>query len=247
MLLKRIIPVLLLQNRGLVKTVQFGNPVYIGDPLNIARILNDKNVPELILLDTEASRKNQPPDFGLITAVAGECFMPLFYGGGIHCLTDAAKVFDCGVEKVILNSAAFSDPALITAIAKVYGSQSLVVSIDVKKSRRGAASVYLNKGTHNTGIAPVDYAIKAFEAGAGELFLNSIDRDGTYLGYDNELIKEVAAAVQIPVIACGGARGNDDLLDVLNHGASAAAAGSIFFFVGRQKAVLINFPTALIV
>ncbi len=243
---KRIIPVLLTDQRRLVKTTSFRKPVYVGDAVNAVRIFNEKHVPEIAILDIAATRSGTGPDIPHIAAIAGECFMPLIYGGGIRTADDAARVFDCGVEKIVLNTAASKRPALVTELAKVYGSQSIVVSIDTGGDRWHKQSVFIGNGKTDTGADPVAYARMMQDAGAGELLLTSIDRDGTYSGYDTATIAAVSAAVRVPVIACGGAGNEDDLLSVFAHGASAAAAGSMFFFMGPHKAVLLHFPTSII-
>ncbi len=245
MAVNRIIPVLLLKNKQLVKTVRFKGPVHIGDPINTVRILNDKNIPELLVLDIAATLHNREPDYNLISAIAGECSIPLIYGGGISTTDNAKKVFDCGVEKISLNSSAFFNPCIISEVAKIYGSQSVMVSMDVKQTSPGLYRVFTKNGSHNTGIGPKEYANQAAQNGCGEILLNSIDRDGTREGYDTDLIEQVSSNVNIPVIACGGAGCTEDLTIALKHGASAAAAGSLFFFNGKHRAVLISFPSYL--
>ncbi|WLH11217.1 AglZ/HisF2 family acetamidino modification protein [Pseudomonas hefeiensis] len=240
---KRVIPCLLLKDRGLVKTVKFKSPKYIGDPVNAIRIFNEKEVDELVLLDIEASLSGREPDYELIAEVAGECFMPICYGGGICTLEHAQKIFSLGIEKIALNSAALADIELLRKIADQFGSQSVVCSIDCKKSLLGRYSVYSQAGMKDTKISPIEWARKAEAAGAGEIFLNSIDRDGMMQGYDISLIKSVVAAVDIPVIACGGAGSIADLNEPFEKaGVSAVAAGSFFVFHGKHKAVLISYP-----
>ncbi|WP_330115219.1 AglZ/HisF2 family acetamidino modification protein [Pseudomonas sp. JS3066] len=240
----RIIPCLLLQDRGLVKTHKFKNPVYVGDPVNAIKIFNDKEVDELVLLDIKASELGREPDYELIAEVAGECFMPICYGGGIRSLEQARRIFSSGVEKIALNSAALQDVKLISQIAAVYGSQSVVVAIDCKKSLFGKYHVMSHSASKDMKIVPAEWARTVEAAGAGEIFLNSIDRDGTMRGYDLELIESVTHSVSIPVVACGGAGSLADLAEPINKaGASAVAAGSLFVFHGKHKAVLINYPT----
>ncbi|MGU9805361.1 UNVERIFIED_CONTAM: imidazole glycerol phosphate synthase subunit HisF [Pseudomonas sp. CM11] len=240
---KRVIPCLLLKDRGLVKTVKFKSPKYIGDPVNAIRIFNEKEVDELVLLDIEASLSGREPDYELIAEVAGECFMPICYGGGICTLEHAQKIFSLGIEKIALNSAALVDIELLRKIADQFGSQSVVCSIDCKKSLLGRYSVYSQAGMKDTKISPIEWARKVEAAGAGEIFLNSIDRDGMMQGYDISLIKSVVAAVDIPVIACGGAGSIADLNEPFEKaGVSAVAAGSFFVFHGKHKAVLISYP-----
>ncbi|MBE7554817.1 MAG: imidazole glycerol phosphate synthase subunit HisF [Anaerolineales bacterium] len=240
----RVIPCLLLRNRGLVKTVKFKNLTYLGDPINIVKIFNDKEVDELIFLDITATIEQKKPPFKLLSEIASECFMPLGYGGGIRSLEDVKEILSLGVEKVAINSYAVENPPFVRAAADLAGSQSIVVSIDVKKSLFGKYEVMTHSGRKATGLDPLKFAVEMEKMGAGELFLNSIDRDGTMQGYDLELIRRVAEAVSIPVVACGGASTVEDLGDVVKKGgASAAAAGSMFVFHGPHRAVLINFPT----
>lgn len=240
---KRVIPCLLLKDRGLVKTVKFKSPKYIGDPVNAIRIFNEKEVDELVLLDIEASSLGREPDYELIAEVAGECFMPICYGGGIRTLEHAQKIFALGIEKIALNTAALDDIELLRKIADQFGSQSVVCSMDCKKSLLGRYSVYSQAGMKDTKVSPIEWARKVEAAGAGEIFLNSIDRDGVMQGYDIPLIKSVVAAVDIPVIACGGAGSIADLNEPFEKaGVSAVAAGSFFVFHGKHKAVLISYP-----
>ena len=244
MLRTRVIPSLLLKNRGLVKTIKFKDPTYLGDPTNVVKIFNDKEVDELVFLDISATVERRKPNFKYIAEIATECFMPFGYGGGIRDLEDVKTILGLGVEKAIINSYAVENPAFISRAADFAGSQSVVVSIDVKKSRLGKYEVYTLSGKRGTGLDPVGFAVEMERRGAGELLLNSIDRDGTMQGYDIELIKRVAEAVRIPVVACGGAGKLQDLADAVKvGGASAASAGSIFVFQGRHRAVLISYPS----
>lgn len=242
--LPRLMPCLLLRGSGLVKTRRFREPTYVGDPINAVRIFNEKEVDELIVLDIEASRAGRGPNLALIEQIASECFMPVTYGGGLRDPEQVASVLRAGVEKVSVNTIAREDPGALRRIADRFGSQSLVVSIDVERSRmRRAPRVY---GTSRWGGAernPVELAKAAQAAGAGEILLTSVDREGTYSGYDLELVRQVAPQVDIPLIACGGARNLDDVAAVLEAGADGAAAGSLFVFQGPLRAVLINFPT----
>jgi cyclase len=242
MLKTRVIPALLFKDQGLVKTVQFKNPGYVGDPINAIKIFNDKEVDELVLLDIMASVEGRGPSFELIEEIASECFMPLGYGGGIRSLDDIRRILATGVEKVILNSAALSDPALIEAAARAAGSQSVVVSIDAKKKLLGGHEVYGARGTRGTRRDPAVFAREMQERGAGEILINSIDRDGTQKGFDIDLIRTVAAAVTVPVVACGGAGNLQHLREAVSAGASAVAAGSMFVYVGKHRAVMINYP-----
>ncbi len=238
----RLIPCLLLDNGKLVKTVQFKKPVYVGDPINAVKIFNDKEVDELVFLDINATRTHSRPDFEYLKKITEQCFMPLCYGGGITSLEDIGMLFRIGFEKVSINAAAADHPELISEAAKVYGSQSIVGAMDVGKNLFGKAVVKTVNGSHSTKYSPREYARRLEEAGAGEIFLNSITQDGVMEGYDCELIREVADSVQVPVIACGGAGNLQDCKRAIDSGASAAAAGSIFVFWGVNKAVLINYP-----
>lgn len=238
----RLIPCLLLDNGKLVKTVRFKKPVYVGDPINAVRIFNDKEVDELVFLDINATRFHRRPDFAYLQKITEQCFMPLCYGGGITSLEDIGMLFRIGFEKVSINAEAAKHPELISEAAKVYGSQSIVGAMDVGKNLFGKAIVKTVNGTRSTGYSPREYAKRLEEAGAGEIFLNSVSQDGVMEGYDCELIREVADSVQVPVIACGGAGNLQDCKRAIDSGASAAAAGSIFVFWGVNKAVLINYP-----
>ena len=244
MLRKRVIPCLLLKGKGLVKTVKFKDPTYVGDPINAVKIFNDKEVDELLFLDITASVERRRPSFNVISEIASECFMPLGYGGGIRSLEDIKTLFASGAEKACINSCAVENPDFIKSASDAFGSQSIVVSIDVKKTLFGKNVVYSHSGRRNTGLDPIEYAKRVQGMGAGEIFLNSIDRDGTMQGYDIELVSKVSEGVGIPVIACGGAGKLKDIAEVLDKGgASAAAAGSLFVFHGRHRAVLINYPS----
>jgi cyclase len=244
MIRPRVIPVLLLQGQGLVKTVKFKNPVYLGDPINIVRIFNDKEVDELVFLDITATNENRSPSFEMLASITGECFMPLGYGGGIKSMEDIRRLLSIGIEKIVLNNSAVEIPLLVRAAADHAGSSSVVVSMDVKKNFLGKYETYTRSGKKSTGLDPVKHAVEMEKQGAGELFINSIDRDGTMQGYDLDLIKRVADAVSIPVVACGGAGKLQDLADAINiGGASAAAAGSFFVFQGPLHGVLISYPS----
>ena len=243
MLRTRVIPCLLLRNLGLAKTVRFKDPKYVGDPINAIRIFNEKEVDELIVLDILASREGRRPPLKTVAEIASECFMPVCYGGGIRSVDDMAELFSIGIEKVSINSTAVTDPGLVRDAAERFGSQSVVVSIDVKKNFFGKYRVCAMGGQNVTDFDPVTFATRMEEMGAGEILLNSIDRDGTMAGYDTELIRRVSAAVSIPVIACGGAGKVSDFVDAVKKGgASAVAAGSMFVFHGKHRAVLISYP-----
>lgn len=239
----RVIPTLLLDKIKLVKTVQFKNPTYVGDPINAVKIFNEKEVDELILLDISATAEKRKPNIEFISKIASECFMPLCYGGGIKNIDEVKELLNMGVEKIVINTSTIENPSLITETAKLFGSQSAVVSLDVKKNFFGKYQVYTNGGKQNTKFSPVEFAMEMEQRGAGEIVLNSIDRDGTYKGYDVELIRQVAHTINIPLIASGGARNVDDFADAIKCGASAVTAGSMFVFHGKHRAVLINFPS----
>lgn len=240
----RVIPCLLLRNHGLVKTIRFKDPTYLGDPINIVKIFNEKEVDELIFLDITATVESRRPPFELLEKIASECFMPLGYGGGIRRMEEVRTLLSLGVEKICINTHAVEEPSFVRQAADFAGSQSVVVSIDVKKNRLGRYEVFTHSGKRASGLDPIRFAQEMETQGAGELLLNSIDRDGTMQGYDLGLIRQVTRAVSIPLVVCGGAGGVQDLVDaVMVGGASAAAAGSMFVFQGRHRAVLISYPT----
>jgi cyclase len=243
MLKARVIPCLLLQGMGLVKSKCFENFKYVGDPINVVKIFNEKEVDELILLDINASKKSQGPNYELVSQIASEAFMPLCYGGGISSVDQAVKLINLGVEKVAINSSALRDRSLITAIATKVGSQSVVAAIDVKKDWLGRYRVFDSSSHKLTDLDPLDYVDQLTKAGAGEIFLNNVNADGLQNGYDLKLVGTIANAVDIPVIACGGAGKIDDFVAAIRHGASAVAAGSMFVFQGKHKAVLISYPS----
>lgn len=239
----RVIPCLLLKNEGLVKTVKFKDPRYVGDPINAVRIFNDKEVDELVFLDITASQEKRSPPFAMLEQIASECFMPLCYGGGVRTVEHMRQLFAIGLEKVAVNSFAVERPSFMREAADLFGSSSVIASIDVKKSWRGKYEVVTYGGRKGTGLSPVEFAVEMERQGAGEIFLNSVDRDGTMSGYDIPLIKMVTEAVGVPVVACGGAGSVADLAAAITvGGASAAAAGSLFVFHGPHRAVLITYP-----
>ena len=243
MLSVRIIPALLYKKKGLVKTVKFSNPKYVGDPINAIKIFNEKEVDELIFLDIDASKENRTPNLKLIEEIAGECFMPLSYGGGITNIEEIRSILSVGVEKVIINTSALKNPNLIKEASEKFGSSTIVVSIDYKNNFFGKLSVYSVNGTKKEKFGPIELALKMQELGAGEIMFNSISRDGTMEGYDIELLERAVKQLKIPVIACGGAGKISDLSEVIKKAnVSAAAAGSLFVFYGPHKAVLINYP-----
>lgn len=239
----RVIPVLLLMGGLLHKTVRFARPKYVGDPRIAVKIFNDKCADEIVLLDVRATVESRPPDYRLIEEIAGECFMPLAYGGGVRDIDSARALFNLGVEKVIVNSAAIADPALVTRLADRFGAQSVMGAIDVKRDWLKRPRVVTHSGTRRSEHEVVAWARRLEALGAGEILLNSVDRDGTFQGYDIQLIRDVAHSVGVPVVACGGASSVEDCVRAVREGgASAAAAGSIFVFQGVHRAVLISFP-----
>ena len=244
MLRARIIPTLLIRNRGLVKTIRFDESKYIGDPLNAVRIFNEKRVDELIVVDIDASVLGREPDYSLIASLAAECQMPLCYGGGVKTVEQIERIVALGVEKVSLGSAAAYDPPLIEQAAHRVGSQSIVAVMDVKKTGfLGRYEVFTHNGTNKTGRNPCEMARQLEELGAGEILLNSIDRDGTMKGYDLALIDSVRNVVGLPMTVVGGAGTLDDMRALVNrYGAVGAAAGSLFVFKGKYRAVLIQYP-----
>jgi cyclase len=242
----RAIPVLLLHKGGLVKSVQFKNYQYVGDPMNAVKIFNDKGADELAIIDIDATRDGKVPDIDKIADIASEAFMPLSYGGGITTFEQVKDLFYNGIEKVIVNKSALNNQSLITTVAEKFGSQAIVASIDVKKNFWGKYKVYADNGSKDTGLDPVDFAMQCEKAGAGEILINSIDRDGTYKGYDIDILSKVASSVSVPVIACGGAGSVDDFKKAVHEGhASAVAAGSFFIFQRPHNAVLISYPASI--
>jgi imidazole glycerol-phosphate synthase subunit HisF len=235
--------VILLENESLVKTVKFKNPTYIGDPINSVRIYNELEVDELIFLDIKASKNNTSPPFKKIAEIATECFMPFSYGGGVRTMDDVKALFDLGVEKIALNTIAYENPEFITQVSEKFGSQSVIVSIDVKKPLFDKEKVYIKDGTQKTMCLPLEYAKKAEKYGAGEILLNSIDNDGVMNGFNIALIKEIANAVTIPLIALGGAGELVDIAEAKKAGASAIALGSMSVYQNKNRGILINFPT----
>ena len=235
---------MLLDNDGLYKTTKFKNPRYVGDPINAVRIFNSKSVDELILLDYTATNDGRVPNFENIREIVSEAFMPIGYGGGIQSIDHIEKLFKIGIEKVILNSAAFSFENLLTEAINIFGSQSIVVSIDYKKDIFGNNIIYTNGGRVKQKIALLT-ACKNFQnLGIGEIMINSIDREGTMNGYDLDTISKITHELLIPVIASGGAGNVSHLADGAKVGASAVAAGSMFIFQGIHKAVLLSYITS---
>ena len=240
----RVIPVLLLKGQGLYKTVKFKNPTYLGDPINAVKIFNEKEADELCFLDITATNEKREPNYAVIRDIARECFMPLSYGGGINNFEQAKKLFDIGVEKVILSSVIHYNGALIEELANHFGSQSIVACMDVKKNVFGKYNVYSHSGRKNTKKDPLRLALELQKRGVGEIIINSIDKDGTMTGYDIDLISGIANCLDIPVVACGGASSVKDFSKAVKEGgASAVAAGSLFVFHGIHRAVLISYLT----
>jgi len=243
MLKTRVIPILLLHNKGLVKTVKFKSPTYIGDPINAIKIFNEKEVDELIFLDIDASKKGNEPDYELIKDFASECFMPVCYGGGITTIEQIKKIFALGVEKVSLNSSVFKNKSLLKEAVEIFGSQSIVVTIDIKKSFFANYQVY-NHSNKKVVKEPYLEYIKSIERlGAGEIIINNVDLEGTQTGYDISLMESIVNNVNIPVVACGGAGVLNDFKKIKDEAnVSAVSAGSFFVFQGKHNAVLITYP-----
>lgn len=239
----RVIPCLLLLGNGLVKTRKFKDPVYIGDPVNAVRIFSDKEVDEIVVLDIEASRDGREPNYDLIAEMAGEAFMPMAYGGGVRSIEQIRRLIRLGVEKIVINSATVSSPNLIREAADIFGSQAIVGGVDIKKTLFGGYKVMTYSGTEELKIDWETHIKNLVGQGVGEIFLNSIDRDGMMSGYDIDLLSRVASKTQVPLVACGGAGTVEDLKEGIKRGGvSAVAAGSMFVFHGKHKAVLINYP-----
>jgi imidazole glycerol-phosphate synthase subunit HisF len=243
MLRPRIIPSLLIHENGLVKTVNFKDPKYVGDPINAVKIFNEKQVDELVFFDIDATVLNREPDYSLIEKLANQSRMPLCYGGGVKTVEQAQKIFSLGIEKIALSSAVIQNPSLVTQIAQRVGSQSVIVVLDIKKKLFGGYEVYTHNGKKATGINPIKFAQELEALGVGELVLNSIDQDGMMKGYDLNLIEKVVENISIPVTVLGGAGSLKDIETVIEkNGVIGVAAGSMFVFKGPYKAVLINYP-----
>lgn len=237
----RVIPILLLQEGGLVKTVRFKDPKYVGDPINAVRIFNEKEVDELVLLDICATKEKREPNYDHIEEIVSEAFMPVGYGGGIHTLRQIEKLFKIGVDKIVLNTATFSNSSLITEAASIYGNQSIVGSVDVKKNFLGEYKIFSHCGCQKQKSELTTHLKRIQDLGVGEVFLNSIDKDGTMSGYDKILIGKAVSVLNIPLVAIGGAGQITHLSEAINAGASAVAAGSMFVFQGIHRAVLISY------
>ena len=245
MLRPRITPCLLVKNGGLVKTVNFGNAKYVGDPINAVKIFNEKEVDEIIVVDIDASVEQKEPDYVLIKNLAAECRMPLCYGGGVKTVEQVEEIISLGVEKVAISSAAIGNPELIAKAAEVVGSQSIAVVMDVKKvGPRQSYEIFIHNGRRGTGVDPVEFAKTAEQLGAGELIVNSIDCDGQMKGYDLQLARKVREATNLPITILGGAGSLKDIATLIElFGTIGAAAGSLFVFKGNYRAVLINYPS----
>ena len=242
MLKTRVIPALLIDNYNLVKGAKFKNHKYVGDPVNAVKIFNDKEVDEIIFLDISATLHNRGINFNLLEDIVSQAFMPFGYGGGIKDIQQIKDLFKLGVEKVVLNSAVIDNPELILEASSLFGSQSIVVSVDVKKNLFGQYKVYKESGTKDTGLDPISWCLEAEKAGAGEILLTSIDKEGTGKGYDLNLIENISSVLQIPLVASGGASEVNDFLRAVKSGASAVSGGDFFTFYGKHKAVLITYP-----
>lgn len=244
MLRPRIIPSLLIQDNGLVKTVKFKDPKYVGDPINAVKIFNEKEVDELAVFDIDATVKGIEPNYSLIERFANQSRMPLCYGGGVKTVGQAQQIFSLGIEKIALSSSVLSTPSLITDIADRVGAQSVIVVLDVKKKMFGGYEVFTHNGKKATGINPFKFAEQAQHLGAGEIIINSIDQDGMMKGYDMNLIDKIRDSTSLPLTVLGGAGTLDDIGRVINrHEIIGVAAGSLFVFKGVYRAVLINYPS----
>jgi cyclase len=240
----RIIPILLLKNSGLYKTIKFKDPKYIGDPINAIRIFNEKEVDELVFLDITKSYDNTEINWNILKDIATECFMPLTYGGGIKSVEMIREVLNIGVEKVSINTNAVKNPEIINKAAEYFGNSTIVVSIDVKKNFFGKYEVYISGGKEKTKLNPVDWAKEVERRGAGEIVINSIDNDGMMCGYDFNLIKMISGSVNIQIVAAGGARGLLDFKSAITDcNASGVAGGACFVYQGKHRAVLITYPS----
>jgi cyclase len=243
MLRPRIIPSLLVHDGGLVKTVNFKNPKYVGDPINAVKIFNEKIVDELAIFDIDASVLGKEPNYKLIENLALQSRMPLCYGGGVKTVEQAQKIFGLGIEKIALSSVITQNPNIITQIANKVGSQSVIAVLDVKKKLLGGYEVYINNGKIATGKNPVKFVQELQSLGVGEIIINSIDQDGVMKGYDLNLIGKIREKISVPLTVLGGAGSLDDIQKVIQeHGVIGVAAGSLFVFKGKYKAVLINYP-----
>lgn len=243
MISTRVIPCLLLSNEGLVKTVGFKKPQYVGDPINAVKIFNEKEVDELILLDIEASKSNKAPDFDLIHDIVSEAFMPIAYGGGIKTKEHAKRIISSGVEKIIINSAALENLAFVNELSNCFGASSTVISIDVKKDFWGRYRIFNPSNRKYEKRALNAYITDLVDAGAGEIMINDVSREGSYKGLNLELIKEVGLVTNLPLIVSGGTGALEHIGEASNLGVSAVAVGSLFIYMGKHRAVMINYPS----
>lgn len=241
----RILPTLLLDGDKLVKTVQFKNPKYLGDPVNAVKIFNDKEVDELILLDITATKQKREPNYDKIEQICSEAFMPFAYGGGITTIQQIDKLFRLGIEKVILNSVLNTNIGLVKTAAAKYGAQSIVGSVDIKKDLFGKYRVYTHGARQKVRMNYIAYLQEVIQSGIGELLINAIHKDGTYTNYDLELLQQIAKLADIPTVICGGAKDLSSFKQAFEAGASAVAAGSLFVYRGESKGILINYPSQL--
>ncbi len=242
MLATRVIPLLLLSGSGLVKTVRFKSPTYIGDPINAVRIFNEKEADEIILLDIEATAQHREPNYTLIEKIVAQAFMPLCYGGGVTTIAQMQRLYQLGIEKVALNSVLAERPELIAEASARFGAQSVVAGVDVKRSLLGSAKVVFPRSRSKTAMELLDWLRQLERLGAGEILLQSVERDGLMQGYDLPLLAEASHSISIPLVAAGGAGTIAHLGEAVHHGAHAAAAGSMFVYHGKLKGVLINMP-----
>lgn len=241
---KRIIPSLLLHKGGLYKTEKFKKPTYIGDPINAIKIFNEKEVDELMFLDIDASVENKDPNYKMIEDIASECFMPLCYGGGVKNLEQMKIIYSLGVEKISISSQAVINPQLIKEAANIFGNQSVVVTLDIKKDVWGNRKVFINNGKKNTKLNPIDFVKEVELLGAGEIVINSCDHDGVMKGFDIELLEQIKLNTKIPIIALGGAGNLNHIKHVFKTtNIDAVACGSMFVYQGPLKGVLISYPT----
>jgi cyclase len=243
MAIPRVIPVLLLRNKGLVKTIKFQEHKYIGDPFNAVKIFNEKEVDELTFLDIDASKENREPPYDYLKDIASECFMPLGYGGAVKSIDQIKRLIQSGIEKIIINHQALENPNFVKTATDTFGSSTIVGALDIKKNFFGNYQIYSHVKKATINLDPVKHAQNLQALGVGELFVNNVDLDGMMKGYDLNIIRKITEAINVPVIACGGAGSVNDIEKVINEAkAAAAAAGSMFVFHGKHRAVLITYP-----
>ncbi|HEU4495828.1 MAG TPA: AglZ/HisF2 family acetamidino modification protein [Flavobacterium sp.] len=244
MLRPRIIPSLLIHNNGLVKTVNFKNPKYVGDPINAVKIFNEKEVDELVIFDIDATVLGKEPDYKLIEKLACQSRMPLCYGGGVKTVEQAQKIYSLGIEKIAISSAAINNPGLISEIAVKVGTQSVAVVLDIKRKFLRGYEIVTNNAKISIKLDPVEFALEAQELGAGEIIINNVDKEGTLKGYDWELIDKFREVLHIPMTTLGGASSLENIKEAIyRYEIMGLAAGSLFVFKGKHKAVLINYPS----